>query len=117
MSRDLKNASLTDKPRSPNVQPVPSHTPATKRKMSSSRNSERNTKFHKTSPAQKPGAALVRHTDMAHKLFNYVQTDDIKKSTIKKSTLFNNKMYHGLLNDNKHISYDISISSPCMRSS
>ena len=32
----------------------------------------------------------------------------MKKSTIKKSTLFNKKMYHGLLNDNKHISYDIS---------
>ena len=51
---------------------------------------------------------LVRHTDMAQKLFSYVQTSDIKKSTIKESTLFNNKMYHGLLNDNTHIIYDIS---------
>ena len=47
---------------------------------------------------------------MAQKLFNYVQTHDIKKSTIKKSTLMNKKVYHGLLNDNKSIGAAISTS-------
>ena len=39
-------------------------------------------KFHKLSNAQncqKTDAAIVRHTDMAQKLFNYVQTHGIKK--------------------------------------
>ena len=45
---------------------------------------------------------------MAQKLFNYVQTHDIKKSTIKQSTLMNKKVYHGLLNDNKYINATIS---------
>ena len=45
---------------------------------------------------------------MAQKLYEYVQANDIKKSTVLKSTLVNNKIYHGLLNDNKSILYDIS---------
>ena len=76
--------------------------------MSSSHTSERNKKFWKVPPAQRAAAALARHTGMAQKLFNYVQTHDIKKSTIKQSTLMNKKVYHDLLNDNKYTNATIS---------
>ena len=64
--------------------------------------------MNRLSNAQKKAAALVRHKDMAQKLYEYVQANDIQKSTIKKSTLFNKKMYHSLLNHDNHIGYDIS---------
>ena len=76
--------------------------------MSSSASTERNKKMNRLLPAQRKAAALVRHKDMAQKLHEYVQANDIKKSSIKKSTLFNKKMYHSLLNDDNHIGYDIS---------
>ena len=96
------------KPRILNVQPMPAHTPAVQRKIQSSRNSERNKKFHKIPPAQKKSASLVRHTDMAQRPFNCVQTHDTKTSSIKKSTLANQKVYHGLLNENTLIDTSIS---------
>ena len=73
---------IANKPRSPNVQPVQSHTPTTKRKMESSHTSEKNMKFHKMSNAQKADAAIVRHTDMAQKLSNYDDCADTRHQEI-----------------------------------
>ena len=84
---------------------MPASTPVTNCKLSSSAKSEKNMKIHQTPPPQRKAASLVRHNDMVHE---YVQANDILKSAILKSTLVNNKMYHGQLNDNKSISYEIS---------
>ena len=76
--------------------------------MSSSQTSERNTKLHKLTNAQKPDAALVKHTDMAQNLSNYDCADTRHQEINYQEVNFDeqeSKVYHGrgLLNDNKMI--------------